>query len=136
MQPRFLKIPLKSIKSPIIPNDDFWTVRVSSLLWWKMRRFHNDPGESKPRIFSHVKVWFYVYFGIIQLTVCFWLDRKLIIWWSASTRGRYIPENVLNCGNHIQPFSARWLSVQLFSTLMNEIVTFVTNLKMSISHFW
>lgn len=52
-----------------------------------------------------------------------------------STRGRYIPENVLDCGNHIQPFSARWLSVQLFSTLMNEIVTFVTNLKNLISHF-
>ena len=52
-----------------------------------------------------------------------------------STRGRYIPENVLDCGNQIQPFSARSLSVQLFSTLMNEIVTFVTNLKNLISHF-
>ena len=62
----------------------------------------------------------------------FWLDRKLIIFDEVSTRGRYIPENVLNCGNHIQPFSARWLSVQLFSTLMNEIVTFVTNLKVCV----
>lgn len=101
----------------------------------KMRRFHTDPGESKPRIFSHVKNMVFSLLWNYSINRMFLIGQKTYYFDEVSTRGRYIPENVLDCGNHIQPFSARWLSVQLFSTLMNEIVTFVTNLKNLISNF-